>query len=997
MVDRGDEDLMEDLQGEDMSQSCPTDLSLRGLGRRSEASDSRRIPNGRNQQQTLSNAYPAEYFSSLGASAAMMLCLVVDRELLTDGLRSVPFFEVLFLEDFSDEELSQLQWDAEVNLIVIVALQTPTLKHTVARRCCEAVSTNESSPAALLVLVPPPGGREVWQPSNPIDCGHDILEAQAEFLHGGADDVILLAPGQPINPHQAYLITYRTAIIARRSKHLFDHMVKRFERKQKMVLNLAVRRFVWSMPGNSLPTIPPVDSALYEWMEVPNRDDDAGANGGNGGGGGGAGGDGGDRGRGAVGGVGPYVFTQLLGKGGFGCVFKARHPEQGTVAIKCIDKRSVKDANGLFSLDREFCTIRNLPKHKNVCHATAIFHGEQGLYVVMEYAGKLSLQDFTVLMKRDGYKSLPDHLVTSFVSQEAAAVTHVHEAKVCHRDLKPKNFVVSDEEIPTLQLTDFGLAAIITGTEMAKEACGSLPFCAPEVLRNNFMYSPYNGMAADVWSLGVNFLELLHGAWSIETFLNWVPSAPSGSENKVRDIERLETTIQKIPKKGPPAFSVMIENMLKVWPEGRWNMAQVVGPEGLNLLGDQWAGRAVAPPKGGAPNGAKGRSYKNFTNGPHSARNSKPKLTSSKSFSSVLSPLAIQLGDIRLDVDESGKIPRHAVKKALMDMGRTEAQADTEMSQFFEQLEEGGDFERREDFAGGGAESCSLRPIWPASGIGTLALACSEAFSSYSSLDEAILRDVFNQIDADRNGALDKEELADALNRMGKSQRWISSFLAKMTEDALDFQDFCALVRYKCEGLGDECGPAIPVLTLCWWRDDEEEMKAQFNELGSSRRGTLSTQDVTSALQALGKSQDEIDLVLVQLPPDELDFESFKMLANPRRQDASGLSRLSMALSKAFGYGHGLLAAMPEGELKEVFDSINLDKRGLLQRNEVEASLETLGKAQSVVDQLVAPLGDDFALSFEEFKTLVQAKGWYRPPPRFMQDVHAKAEEASTT
>eukprot|EP00929_Paragymnodinium_shiwhaense_P104483 TRINITY_DN6894_c0_g3_i1.p1 TRINITY_DN6894_c0_g3~~TRINITY_DN6894_c0_g3_i1.p1 ORF type:complete len:1371 (+),score=382.29 TRINITY_DN6894_c0_g3_i1:112-4224(+) len=646
-MDEGDEDLVADF-GDDVAQSCPTDLSLRGIGRRVETSrgNATRIPSTRQQQQQLqmlSNAYPAEYFTSLGASAAEMLCLVVDEELLTDGLRSVPFYEVLFLDDFGEEQLSQCQWDAEVTLILIVCLQTDKLKHQVAMKCCQAVSTNESSPATLLVLVPPPGGRQSCQP---------YVEAQVEFLHGGADDVIALQPGQPMNPQQAQLITHRTEIIAQRAKHLIDDVVRRFERKQKMVLNLAVRRFVWSMPGSSLSHIPPADSSLYEWMEMPGKDGKDEQQGG-------AGrrdtGEGSERGgRGAVGGVGAFVFTQLLGKGGFGCVFKARHPEQGTVAIKCIDKRSVRDAHGLFSLDREFCTICSLPRHKNVCHATAILHGEQGLYVVMEYAGKMSLQDFTIHMKREGHNVLPDNLVTSFFTQEAAAVHHLHEAKVCHRDLKPKNFVVSDDEVPSLQLTDFGLAAQICGSQLCSEACGSLPFCAPEVLRNNFTHSPYSGMAADAWSLGVNFLELIHGAWSIEKFLDWVPAAPKGSENTVRDIEKLEATFQKIPKKGPPAFCRVIEKLLKVWPEGRWNMTQVCGPEGLNLLGDPWAGKQIVPPKG-APDRAKGRSFKTLTTC-SSCANGKPKLKLSKTVTmDTASPLVEQLGDIsgiRLILDD---------------------------------------------------------------------------------------------------------------------------------------------------------------------------------------------------------------------------------------------------------------------------------------------------------------------------------------------------------
>ena len=98
----------------------------------------------------------------------------------------------------------------------------------------------------------------------------------------------------------------------------------------------------------------------------------------------------------------------VLGAGSFGCVFKGEHPQQGIVAIKAISKDTVKSAHALFSLDREFCIMCNLPTHPNIVRAHKVLHAEKRLYMVMGFAGRRTLHDYTVqVLKEIGSKALP--------------------------------------------------------------------------------------------------------------------------------------------------------------------------------------------------------------------------------------------------------------------------------------------------------------------------------------------------------------------------------------------------------------------------------------------------------------------------------------------------------------------------------------------------------------------------------------------------------------
>lgn len=61
-----------------------------------------------------------------------------------------------------------------------------------------------------------------------------------------------------------------------------------------------------------------------------------------------------------------------------------------------------------------------------------------------------------------------------------------------HRDLKPENILMSDG---IAKITDFGLAGVTTPLDATlHDACGTLEFCAPEVLRGK----PY-GPPVDIW------------------------------------------------------------------------------------------------------------------------------------------------------------------------------------------------------------------------------------------------------------------------------------------------------------------------------------------------------------------------------------------------------------------------------------------------------------------------------------------------------------------
>jgi len=86
------------------------------------------------------------------------------------------------------------------------------------------------------------------------------------------------------------------------------------------------------------------------------------------------------------------------------------------------------------------------------------------------------------------------------------AVKYIHSRNICHRDLKLENILLDDSNSP--KLCDFGFCGVQTSNAHLRTPCGSPLYTAPEI----FSQGSYDGMKADIWSLGVVLYTLCAGA-----------------------------------------------------------------------------------------------------------------------------------------------------------------------------------------------------------------------------------------------------------------------------------------------------------------------------------------------------------------------------------------------------------------------------------------------------------------------------------------------------
>ena len=189
----------------------------------------------------------------------------------------------------------------------------------------------------------------------------------------------------------------------------------------------------------------------------------------------------------------------LLGTGGFGAVYLAKHKTKGFyVAIKELKKQRILDAGHKIDFIYKEISYNGRLIHENIIELFSYHEDEENIYLIMEYADSGNL--YGAIKKNMGYT---EYEAFNLFVQICSAVNFMHENNLIHRDIKPENILLSENKI--LKLCDFGWCVDISVGNRST-FCGTYEYMAPEIIREK----PYDH-SIDVWSLGILLYELLHG------------------------------------------------------------------------------------------------------------------------------------------------------------------------------------------------------------------------------------------------------------------------------------------------------------------------------------------------------------------------------------------------------------------------------------------------------------------------------------------------------
>ena len=207
--------------------------------------------------------------------------------------------------------------------------------------------------------------------------------------------------------------------------------------------------------------------------------------------------------------LGDYKLLNRVARGGMSTIYAAKDKLSGEIhAIKVLSLSKTDKASYLLRFQRE-ATITQRLNHPNIVRVFGVFSGTDGQTEVHFMAMELLQgRDLFEIVNADG--PLPCRKAVEFIRQAALGLEYAHNAGLVHRDIKPGNLFLSDDQ--TVRILDLGLAQDFDSEEnltrdFNERVLGTADYLAPEQAADSHTVDT----RADIYSLGCSLYFLLTG------------------------------------------------------------------------------------------------------------------------------------------------------------------------------------------------------------------------------------------------------------------------------------------------------------------------------------------------------------------------------------------------------------------------------------------------------------------------------------------------------
>jgi serine/threonine protein kinase len=263
-----------------------------------------------------------------------------------------------------------------------------------------------------------------------------------------------------------------------------------------------------------------------------------------------------------------YRLVQLLGRGGFGEVWKATGPGGIEVALKLIhcDAKTRK-------IERRSLDVIKGVRHPHLLSIFGVWESADALIIATELADE-TLADRLDQIQREGGDGIPGGELHEYMREAAEGIDALNHAnrrghrRIQHRDVKPQNLLLSGGSV---KVGDFGLARAMAGELTGHTGSMTLPYAAPECLDGK------TSTASDQYSLAVTYCQLRGGRLPFD---GSAAEIMNGHLSKPPDLTMI-----------PTGERLAVERALSKLPSERWPsccdfIAALIAPTAAGICSD---------------------------------------------------------------------------------------------------------------------------------------------------------------------------------------------------------------------------------------------------------------------------------------------------------------------------------------------------------------------------------------------------------------------------
>uniref|UniRef100_A0A3P9NRA6 mitogen-activated protein kinase kinase n=1 Tax=Poecilia reticulata TaxID=8081 RepID=A0A3P9NRA6_POERE len=238
-------------------------------------------------------------------------------------------------------------------------------------------------------------------------------------------------------------------------------------------------------------------------------------------------------------------YQEQLGHGNGGTVYKAYHVlSKRVLAVKVIplditvelQKQIMSELEILYKCDSSY-----------IITFFSAFFVENRISICTEFMDGGSL---------DVYKRIPEHVLGRIAVAVVKGLTYLWSLKILHRDVKPSNMLVNTRG--QVKLCDFGVSTQLVNS-IAKTYVGTNAYMAPERISGE-----QYGIHADVWSVGISFMELALGMFP---YPQDPPVLPVGQFSE-KFVHFITQCMRKNPKERPAPNNLLDHSFIIQYNDG---------------------------------------------------------------------------------------------------------------------------------------------------------------------------------------------------------------------------------------------------------------------------------------------------------------------------------------------------------------------------------------------------------------------------------------------